>query len=254
MRFLAALLALAPLAHAQARRLPTDAASIEAGRQLYLGSCSGCHGATGEGSQGPSLLSGRASRLSNQALFSTIQAGLPGTTMPNFPLPDEKVATIAAFVRSLTTPAIANRAPGDAARGEALFFGAARCSTCHMIRGQGGHPGPDLSDIAAARTLPQLREAIAKPGERIAEGYRAASATLRNGTRIAGVAKNYNNYSVQILDQSGRLHLLQRTDWTALSVEDRSLMPPLADAAQAQDLIAFLARLSLRPYNEGASQ
>lgn len=254
MRFIAALLLLAPLAHPQARRLPTDPSSIDAGRQIYLGSCSGCHGATGEGSQGPSLLSGRASRLSNQALFSAIKNGLPGTTMPNFPMADDKVASVAAFVRSLTTPAIANRAPGDAARGEALFFGAARCAGCHMIRGKGGYPGPDLSDIGVERTLHQLREAIVKPGERIADGFRAASATLRNGTQVTGVAKNYNNYSVQILDKTGRLHLLRREDCTKLAVEDRTIMPALTDAAQASDLVAFLARQSLRPYAEGASQ
>ena len=37
---------------------------------------------TGEGSQGPSLLSGRVTRLSSQALFNTIKNGLPGTTIP----------------------------------------------------------------------------------------------------------------------------------------------------------------------------
>ena len=50
-------------AFGQKSRIPLDPAAVEAGRQTYMGSCSGCHGATGEGSQGPSLLSGRASRL-----------------------------------------------------------------------------------------------------------------------------------------------------------------------------------------------
>ena len=35
---------------------------------------------------------------------------------------------------------------------------------------------------------------------------------VRDGRQIQGVAKNYNNYSVQILDSSGRLHLLHRAD------------------------------------------
>ena len=83
------------LAHAQP--------SIEAGRELYMGACSGCHGATGEGSQGPSLLSGRAGRLSHQTIATIIRKGVTGSSMPDFPLlPAPSVANIATFVRSLT--------------------------------------------------------------------------------------------------------------------------------------------------------
>lgn len=233
--------------------IPTDPASIDAGKQIYMGSCSGCHGATGEGSQGPSLLSGRASRLPDQTLFHSIRNGLPGTSMPNFPLPDDKVWQIAAFVRSLTAPAIATRTTGDPARGRELFFGNAKCSSCHMIQGRGGHPGPDLSNIGAERTLHQLRESIVKPSARIEAGFRPAKAKLKDGRTVQGVAKNYNNYTVQILDSSGRLHLLERPSLAAFEVNDGSIMPAVTSEEQAANLIAFLASQSLRPY-EGASK
>jgi cytochrome c oxidase cbb3-type subunit III len=218
-----------------------------------MGSCSGCHGATGEGSQGPSLLSGRASRLPDRTLLDSIKNGLPGTSMPQFPMGDAKVAQVAAFVRSLTSPAIANTVPGDAAKGRELFFGAGRCSSCHMIMGQGGHPGPDLSNIAADRTVPQLRESVTKPSARIANGYRAVSATLHSGRTVQGVAKNFNNYSVQILDRGGKLHLLNRTEIAKLEWKDESMMPAVTSAADAENLIAFLAGLSTRP-REGGSR
>ena len=229
----------------------SDSASVEAGRQLYLGACSGCHGATGEGSQGPSLLSGRASRLVDRALFVTIRDGLPGTTMPNFPLADEKLWQITAFVRSLTAPAITANVSGDAAAGRTFFFGAGNCSACHMIRGEGGYLGPDLSNIGADRTLHQLRESIAKPSARIEDGFRAATATLRTGRTVQGVAKNHNNYSVQILDKTGRLHILQRTDLAKFGVFDASPMPPVPNGAAQDNVITFLARQSIR---EGVAQ
>lgn len=241
---------LAVPAHAQ--KLPTDPASIEAGKQIYMGSCSGCHGATGEGSQGPSLLSGRASRLPDRTLFNSIKNGLPGTSMPNFPLADAKVWQIAAFVRSLTAPAVSIPVPGNAARGRQLFFGEAKCSGCHMIAGEGGFPGPDLSNIGAERTLHQLRESILKPSERIGEGYRTAAATLKAGGSVRGVAKNYNNYSVQIVDRTGKLHLLDRSDLAQLEIKDDSIMPPLKNPDHAADLIAFLASQSTRPYEGGS--
>jgi len=249
MRFLILVLT-APWAIAQ---MPTAPEAVTAGGQLYMGSCSGCHGKTGEGSQGPSLLSGRASRLGDRALFGVIRNGLPGTSMPDFPLANEKVWQITAFVRSLTAPAISANVGGDAARGRAFFFGEGKCSGCHMIMGEGGYPGPDLSNIGAERTVHQLRESIAKPSARIGDGYRGATATLRGGRVVRGVAKNFNNYSVQIVDGGGRLHLLRRSELAGLELTDESMMPAVSNGDAVTDLIAFLARRTTRPY-EGESR
>ena len=240
------LLALVSALFAQRRLIPADPAAVEAGKQIYLGSCSGCHGATGEGSQGPSLLSGRASRLPDRTLLDSIKNGLPGTSMPNFPMGDEKVLQVAAFVRSLTVPAIATQVAGDPERGRRAFFGTGRCSTCHMILGQGGYPGPDLSNIGAERTTPQLRESVMKPSARIANGYRSVTALLKSGRTVQGVAKNHNNYSVQILDNSGKLHLLSRDEIAKLDMMEASMMPAVSDANEALHLLAFLSRQSTR--------
>lgn len=229
-----------------ASRIPVDPVSMEAGKEIYMGSCSGCHGATGEGSQGPSLLSGRASRLGDRTLLNTIKNGLPGTSMPNFPLADDKLLQLGAFVRSLTAPAIRIKVAGDPAEGERLFFGAGKCSGCHMILGRGGHPGPDLSNIGAERTVPQLRESVMKPSARIAEGYRGVTAVLKSGARVEGVAKNSNNYSVQILDSGGKLHLLKTEEIAKVEWKEGSLMPAVTDEKAAADLIAFLARQAMR--------
>jgi putative heme-binding domain-containing protein len=127
-----------------------------------------------------------------------------------------------------------------------MFFGAGRCSGCHMISGQGGHPGPDLSNIGAERTAPQLRESVMKPSARIANGYRGVTAKLKSGGTVQGVAKNYNNYSVQILDQAGKLHLLSRDEIASLDVNDASMMPAVSDPEEALHLVAFLSRQSVR--------
>jgi putative heme-binding domain-containing protein len=239
-------LLLPPTLFAQRALIPSDATSVDAGKQIYMGSCSGCHGATGEGSQGPSLLSGRASRLPDGTLVNSIKNGLPGTSMPNFPMADDKVLQVASFVRSLTAPAIDTPVAGDPERGRRVFFGAARCSTCHMILGQGGYPGPDLSNIGAERTAPQLRESVMKPSARIANGYRSVTAVLKSGRTVQGVAKNYNNYSVHILDNAGKLHMLSRDEIAKLEVTDASMMPALTDPNEAIDLVAFLSRQSTR--------
>src|ERR1700758_603876 len=77
-----------------------------AGRKLFLASCSGCHGANAEGGRGPNLTECRAiRRLDDEALFKSIKSGVPGTDMPPNNLPDDQIRTVAAFVRSLSAPA-----------------------------------------------------------------------------------------------------------------------------------------------------
>ena len=246
LRFLLALAFNAALA--QVNTLTADSGSLEVGRQIYMGSCSGCHGATGEGSQGPSLLSGRASRLPSGTLLNSIKNGLPGTSMPGFPLPDDKIKAIAAFVRSLTAPAISARPGGDSARGRAIFFGEGKCSTCHMILNRGGYPGPDLSNIGAERTLQQLRESVARPSARIETGFQGVTAVLKDGRAVDGVARNYDNYSAQIVDRAGRIHLLDRGKIASLEFKEGSIMPAVSDSDRIEHLLAFLAGQSTRPY------
>ena len=61
------------------------------------------------------------------------------------------------------------------------------------------------------------------------------------------MARNYNNYSVQILDGAGKLHLLSRDEIAKLDVMDVSMMPAVSDPSEALHLVAFLSRQSTRP-------
>jgi putative heme-binding domain-containing protein len=178
--------------------------------------------------------------------LESIKNGLPGTSMPSFPMADDKVLHVAAFVRSLTAPAIATQVRGDPEQGRQTFFAAGRCSTCHMVLGKGGYPGPDLSNIGAERTVTQLTESVLKPSARIADGYRSVTAVLTSGRTVRGVAKNQNNYSIQILDHAGNLHLLSRDEISKVDVMEASVMPAVSDPNEALHLVAFLSRQSTR--------
>src|SRR5258707_8471821 len=66
--------------------------AIQAGRKLFLASCSGCHGANAEGGRGPNLTEGRQiRRLRDGALFASIKSGVPGTDMPPSNLGDDQI-------------------------------------------------------------------------------------------------------------------------------------------------------------------
>jgi putative heme-binding domain-containing protein len=189
--------------------LSGKAEAIETGQKLFREGCAACHGANAEGGRGPNLNENRdLRRMTDAQLFATIRHGIPGTEMPASPLPDNSVWELAAFVRSLSAPAYLMPLRGDAKAGADLFFGKAQCSNCHMVQGRGGYIGPDLTNVAEQSTNRQLRESILQPNVRIDPAFIGVVVKLKNGTRLEGVAKNHSNYSLQLLDANGKLHLL----------------------------------------------
>jgi len=95
-----------------------------------------------------------------------------------------------------------------------------------------------------------LREGIVAPSDRIAEGFQTVKTVAVNGTKLNGVVKNRNNYSLQILDEGGKLHLIDAASLREINLELKSLMPgdykTKLSAKEIDDLVAYLARQSVR--------
>jgi len=87
---------------------------IEAGKRVYLGSCSMtyCHGAGGMGGGGPKL---RDREFTAEYLTHLINEGIPGTSMPAFKdsLSRPQVAQLVAYVLSLSPKKGAAKAKSD---------------------------------------------------------------------------------------------------------------------------------------------
>ena len=227
-----------------------DAGAIEAGRKLYVKSCAGCHGPTGEGGRGPNLATGRQVRRANDSqLFASIQKGVPGTDMPPTPVDDAGVWQLVTFVRSLSAAAFEVPVAGDEAAGRVVFTGKGECAKCHMLRGTGGWIGPDLSNIGMTRSFNQLREAVLKPSERWVEGYRAVTVHLKNGKRLDGVLRDRTSWSLAVLDARGEMHRLKMADVADYTMHVKSLMPETRDrlsSDEIRDVLRFLSRQATR--------
>jgi putative heme-binding domain-containing protein len=242
-----------------------DQETIQRGRKLFDANCSGCHGADGHGgTRGPSLGAGHLKHgNSDRALFRTITKGLIDTSMPPFRLRDEEVWDIISFLRFVRgeTQRID---PLKMESGKSIFFGRGNCSRCHMLDGQGGRLGPDLSNTDSPITTDYLAQSIRDPSASLpvdrwaAEGIGAArlkkyaKVTLidRNGKRITGVRLNEDSFSVQLMDQQESIHLALKQDLKEVINHLESMMPAydekMLSNADLEDLIAFVGSLRSR--------
>lgn len=236
--------------------------AIKEGQSLFRTACGLCHGVDGRGgTRGPDLTSGRWTHgSSDAAIFRAITKGVPGTQMPPNDLTEEETWMILAYLRSQEASS-RQAVAGSRERGEKIFFGEGFCAQCHMVNGIGGRLGPDLTRIGAARPISYLVEAIREPNKRLAEGigepgrdyldffrlYETVSVVTRQGRRIAGVLKNEDNFSIQVMDQQEQLHLLLKKNLEEIIHERKSLMPAYDEqrlnAEQLQDLLAYLDSL-----------
>ena len=112
--------------------------------------------------------------------------------------------------------------------------------------------GPDLSNVGGSRPLALIRESIVEPAKDLFFlGNEAATVVLKNGQTLEGVAKNRSNYSLQLVDTKGKLHLISMTDVKELTLSASTPMPTdyakRLSRIELRDLLAYLATLDIRP-------
>jgi cytochrome c oxidase cbb3-type subunit 3 len=129
-----------------------------------------------------------------------------------------------------------------------LFFGKAECSTCHMISGEGGFLGPDLSGYAATAEPTAIREQIVKTQRTPAPSYRPAVLTTANGERLEGLIRNEDNFSLQLQTKDGNFHFFQKSELRDFERRDSSLMPTdyrdRLSSSELDDLVSFLVSVN----------
>jgi cytochrome c oxidase cbb3-type subunit 3 len=221
-------------------------ADLARGKKLYQGQCSLCHGQTGEGGRGPSLTRPKLLRAADETgVVLLLQNGIPGTEMgPFWMMTLNEKRQAAAYVISLGRTAT-ETLPGDATRGRALYA-AQGCTNCHIVSGAGAALGPELSDVGARRSAAHLREHLTDPGKNPPEGFMMVRVVTRDGRKVAGIRKNEDSFTVQILDAGGRFYSFRKSDLAEFKkVPNQSPMPSFRSLSSTEldDLVAYLASL-----------
>ena len=219
---------------------------IANGGRLYQASCATCHGARGDTVRGVGLFTGKFSRAtSDEQLVRIIVTGIPGTAMPPNNYTDTDAGMIVAYLRAAGA-AGGMATTGDAARGQQAFEGKGKCQGCHGSGGIGTRTAPSLADVGAIRTPPELARALVDPSAEIHPDFRTVRAVTKAGATITGRLMNQDSFSIQLLDSTGHLRGLQKSNLQEFTVERTSPMPSskgMLTAQEVDDVVAYLASL-----------
>jgi putative heme-binding domain-containing protein len=234
-------------AAAQQRFLPAE---IDAGGRLYTANCTGCHGPEGDGVGGINFSQGKFRRgASDDDLIRIIVRGIPGTPMPPSGIADNQVATIVAYLRSMTA-GNGDAAGGDTAKGRAVVEGKGQCLTCHSIGVNGLHVGPALSEIGAVRRGADLMRSLVDPSADVRAENRSIRLVLRDGRTLNGRFLNQDTFSIQLIDASDKMMSIDKSTVRESTLLTTSPMPSFKDKLSAQelaDVVSYLASLKGRP-------
>lgn len=225
-----------------------EPANIEMGRALFSANCASCHGGDGRNGRAPDLTTGhfRAGQKETD-LYLVIAHGIPGTDMPAWfgQLKESDIRRITAYLLAPRNDAPKPEITGNAANGEALFWGHGRCGACHAVRGKGNRIGPDLSNVGQQRSVAYIREALTREGPGLLPEFEGVTVVTRDGRSISGIIKALDDFSVVMIDFNGKVYSFDRAGVKSVTRETGSLMPSYArmlSETERDDLVAWLAK------------
>lgn len=249
--------------HAQEKpsREKHDGSVSQEAKSTFGSICAGCHGLDGRGGErGPDVVSrSEVLRKTDAELFAVLKEGRPNKGMPAFAAyGDKQLSALIGYLRELQGSGKQAVTGGDEGRGKELFFGRAKCSDCHMVSGQGGFYGQDLTGYAARRTAEEVRAAIIAPGKGRDPRTGLLRVKLADSTLLTGMPRNEDNFSLQLQTDDGKFHLLDKAQIVSLERTGSSAMPSdygrRLTEKELTDLVSFLSRSASAENTQKAAQ
>ena len=234
----------------------TSRLDLRMGRRVFRAQCTTCHGLNAGGgneSVGPDLTTGRFRRAdSDLGLYRIIRDGIPGTSMTGVGTDEseQSVWQLVTYLRSLNTFSAATDLVGSANTGQQIFAGKGGCVRCHMVNGQGGRLGPDLSSVGERRDPETIHAALLDPNADVDPRWWTMRATGPGGQSFEGVRMSEDTFTFRIMDVEENLRAFSKYgDWSYERVQT-STMPSYADKLtvdERNDLVAYLYSLRSEP-------
>lgn len=238
----------------------TNAAGLSEAKTAFNTACASCHGLDARGGErGPDLVSRpEVVRKTDAELLKILIDGKTAAGMPSFAsFAPARLSGLVSYLRSLQGRSKRLPLPGDPVRGKALFFGKAKCAVCHMIGGQGGFFGQDLTSYATRMSADDIRSVVVSPSKDLDPRRGLVTVMLADSTTLSGLPRNEDNFSLQLQTPDGVFHLLNKSDIKDLAYTGRSAMPSdygaILSPVELNDLVSYLLDTS-RPVSGQKAQ
>jgi len=130
---------------------------------------------------------------------------------------------------------------GDWNAGKALFFGEAKCATCHTLRGEGGAIGPNLSNLHEVNPESVLQDII-EPSAKINPDHVSYIITTTSGDTVSGLVRQEGDQLI-VLEGIDKQTRIARADVKEIRPSKISLMPEgykELGEKKLRDLLLFL--------------
>jgi putative heme-binding domain-containing protein len=127
------------------------------------------------------------------------------------------------------------------------MYQAANCSSCHLMRGEGGSTGPDLTQLGTRFSVKDMLESIIEPNKVVSDQYAATVFAMKDGSSVLGrlVNEDEDSYSIsqnpfapEVTREIPKADVLN-TKYSYISI----MYPRLIDGMneeEVKDLIAYL--------------
>ncbi len=130
-----------------------------------------------------------------------------------------------------------------------------------MVEGRGGRLGPELTSVGGSRTRAAIIDSVRNPSRRLAWGlteatkefpqeYETITVVTSDGKEIKGVALNEDNFSVQMMDTSEQIYLLEKDKLRSFRKTRESMMPTytadLLSDKDLDDIVAYLVSVAAK--------
>ena len=222
-------------------------ADIEHGARVYAEHCDRCHGANGNGVSGVDLRSGKfRNATTDQQLRNVITNGFPTSGMPTFTFDAADLAGLVAYLRNMNSIDRGSLKAGDAAHGKVVVETKGACLSCHRINDKGSRKGPSLSTVGSDRSAGSLERSLLDPSSQMWPINRPVRIVTRDGRVINGRRLNEDTYTVQVVDEEGRLISLNKPDLREFVVSTKSTMPSYKQeltSEELSDVVTYLLTL-----------
>ncbi|TDB60462.1 c-type cytochrome [Arundinibacter roseus] len=143
-------------------------------------------------------------------------------------------------------PLVENLANRNFQQGKDMY-NAITCGRCHVMAGEGGNIGPDLTQLATRFSTKDILESIIEPNKVISDQYAATQLVLKNGESIVGRITNEDKTAYYVSQNPFAPDMVEKVlkkDVVSSKYSSVSIMLPglinSLNEEELKDLVAYL--------------